>query len=112
MNGLKVGDPFPDFTLPDHRGTPKRLSGYAAPSPVDERLGFTDGYPIVVIFGRGFFCPRDQRHMRSLVPFQDELRVNYCKLVSVSVDAPAFRPPSAQASAPNGRSSPTRGARS
>ena len=95
MTGLKVGDSFPDFTLPDHRGTPKRLSGYTAPSPVDERLGFTDMYPVVVIFGRGFFCPRDQRHMRNLVPFQDELRVNYCKLVSVSVDAPrvqaAFR---------------------
>lgn len=43
MSGLKAGDPFPDFILPDHRGTLKRLPGYTAPSPVDERLGFTDG---------------------------------------------------------------------
>jgi len=95
MIDLKVGDAFPDFTLPDHRGSPKTLSGYTRPSPMDERLGFADGYPLVLIFGRGFFCPRDQRQMRNLVPFQDELKVNYCKLVTVSVDAPrvqaAFR---------------------
>ena len=95
MTNLKAGDVFPDFTLPDHRGAPRKLSGYARPSPMDERLGFTDGYPVVVVFGRGFFCPRDQRQMRNLVPFQDELAVNYCKLVTVSADAPrvqaAFR---------------------
>ena len=56
---LKVGDTFPDFELPDHNGRPRRLSGYTKPSPLDERLGFDDGYPLILVFGRGFFCPRD-----------------------------------------------------
>jgi cold shock CspA family protein/peroxiredoxin len=62
---------------------------------MDEKLGFTDGYPLILIFGRGFFCPRDQQHMRQLVEFQDELAVNFGRLVTVSTDAPmvgaAFR---------------------
>jgi peroxiredoxin/cold shock CspA family protein len=92
---LRVGDVFPDFELPDHRKKPRRLSGYVKPSPMDEKLGFMDGYPLILIFGRGFFCPRDQQHMRQLVELQSELAVNFGKLVTVSTDAPltgaAFR---------------------
>ena len=92
---LKAGDTFPDFELPDHNGRPRRLSGYTKPSPLDERLGFDDGYPLILVFGRGFFCPRDGEQMRGLVRFQSELAVNYCKLGSVSADPPmvgaAFR---------------------
>ena len=92
---LHAGDAFPDFELPDHRKQPRRLSGYTKLSPLDERLGFDDGYPLIVVFGRGFFCPRDQEQMRGLVRFQSELAVNYCKLVTVSADPPkvgaAFR---------------------
>jgi cold shock CspA family protein/peroxiredoxin len=92
---LRVGDTFPDFELPDHRQQPRRLSSYTMPSPLDEKLGFDDGYPLILVFGRGFFCPRDQEQMRGLVRFQSELAINYCKLVTVSADAPmvgaAFR---------------------
>ena len=92
---LRVGDVFPDFELPDHRKEPRRLSGYTKPSSMDEKLGFTDGYPLILIFGRGFFCPRDQQHMRQLVELQSELAVNFGKLMTVSADAPlvgaAFR---------------------
>ncbi|MEJ7841902.1 MAG: cold shock domain-containing protein [Rubrobacter sp.] len=92
---LRAGDAFPDFELPDHRKLPRRLSRYTSPSPLDERLGFDDGYPLIVVFGRGFFCPRDQEQVRGLVRFQSELAVNYCKLVTVSADPPkvgaAFR---------------------
>jgi cold shock CspA family protein/peroxiredoxin len=95
VTNLCVGDAFPDFELPDHGGRARRLSGYTKPGPLDERLGFDDGYPLILVFGRGFFCPRDQEQMRGLVRFQSELAVNYCKLVSVSADPPmvaaAFR---------------------
>lgn len=90
-----AGDALPDFELPDHRNQLRRLSRYTSPSPLDERLGFDDGYPLIVVFGRGFFCPRDQEQMRGLVRFQSEMAVNYCKLVTVSADPPkvgaAFR---------------------
>jgi cold shock CspA family protein/peroxiredoxin len=92
---LQAGDTFPDFELPDHRNKPHRLSEFTRPSLLDEKLGFVDGYPLIVVFGRGFFCPRDQEQMRQLVEFQSELGVNYCKLVTVSADPPmvqaAFR---------------------
>ena len=95
MTTLRPGDAFPDFELPDHAKRPRRLSVYTKPGPLDEKLGFDDGYPLVLVFGRGFFCPRDQEQMRGLVRFQSELAVNYCKLVSVSADSPrvaaAFR---------------------
>jgi peroxiredoxin/cold shock CspA family protein len=92
---LQVGDTLPDFELPDHNKRPRRLSQFTQPSLLDEKLGRKDGYPLILVFGRGFFCPRDQEQMRQLVQFQSELAVNYGKLVTVSTDPPmvqaAFR---------------------
>ncbi len=88
---LHVGDRFPDVELPDHRGKLTRLSSFTQPSLVDHHLGFTDGYPLILIFGRGFFCPRDQQQMRGLVQFQSELNVNYGRLMTVSADAPTVQ---------------------
>lgn len=92
---LQVNDQFPDFELPDQRNIPKKLSSFTRAGQLDEHLGFSDGYPLILIFLRGFFCPRDQEQMRQLVQFQQELAVNYGKLVAVSVDPPlvnaAFR---------------------
>jgi cold shock CspA family protein/peroxiredoxin len=85
---LRVGDPFPDIELPNTRNEPVRLSHVTRPSLLDERLGFRDGYPLILTFLRGFFCPRDQQQLRQLVAFQDELAVSYGKLVAVSVDPP------------------------
>lgn len=92
---LKIGDKFSDVELLNHRGKPKRLSQFTQPSLMDKKLGFLDGYPLIVIFYRGFFCPRDNQHMRELVQFQDELRVSYVQLATISVEPPqvqaAFR---------------------
>jgi cold shock CspA family protein/peroxiredoxin len=92
---LQVNDKFPDFELPDQRNILKKLSSFTKPDQLDEHLGFADGYPLILIFLRGFFCPRDQEQMRQLIQFQQELAVNYGKLVAVSVDPPlvnaAFR---------------------
>ncbi|MGI8865652.1 MAG: redoxin domain-containing protein [Rubrobacteraceae bacterium] len=91
----KPGDTFPDFILPDHRGAPRKLSDSTKPGAMDEKMGFLDGYPLIVVFYRGFFCPRDNTQLRGLVDFQSELSVNYCGLATVSVDPPkvsaAFR---------------------
>jgi len=50
---LHASDVFPDFELPDHRKKSRRLSRFTEPSPMDENLGFTGGYPVIQIFGRG-----------------------------------------------------------
>jgi cold shock CspA family protein/peroxiredoxin len=92
---LHVNDLFPDITLPNHQNEPTRLSRLTQPGLLDTRLGFLDGYPLILVFFRGFFCPRDQQQMRQLVEFQHELAVNYGKLLAVGVDPPlvqaAFR---------------------
>lgn len=92
---LRSNQVFPDFELPDQNGKLRKLSSFTRQSEADKRYGFKDGYPLIVIFSRGFFCPRDQQQFRNLVKFQDELKVNFCNIVSVSADDPivssAFR---------------------
>src|SRR6266702_6414587 len=92
---LQVKDQFPDIALPDHQNQLTQLTHFTKPSLLDTHLEFLDGYPLILVFFRGFFCPRDQQQMRQLVEFQHELAVNYSKLVAVSADPPlvqaAFR---------------------
>src|SRR5260370_1527336 len=92
---LHVNDQFPDIALPNHQSELMRLSHLTKPSLLDTYLGFQDGYPLILVFFRGFFCPRDQQQMRQLVAFQQELAVNYGRLAAVSADPPlvqaAFR---------------------
>jgi peroxiredoxin/cold shock CspA family protein len=92
---LRVGDPFPDIELPNQQEEPTRLSQLTRPGQLDQQLGFHDGYPLILAFYRGFFCPRDQQQMRLLVQFQSELAVNFGRLAVVSADPPlvqaAFR---------------------
>ena len=77
------GDRFPDLELPDHSGSPRRLS---------ELVG---GDPVLVTTFRGWWCPKEQAFFRRLVQLQDEVEVAYARIVSVSVDPPevqaAFR---------------------
>jgi peroxiredoxin len=40
---LKVGNKFPDFELPDHTGTPRKLSQLLR------------GFPGILIFNRGYY---------------------------------------------------------
>jgi hypothetical protein len=49
---LDVGDTLPDFELPDHNKSPRRLSQLTRPSLLDEKLGRKDGYPLILVFGR------------------------------------------------------------
>ncbi|MEH2250408.1 cold shock domain-containing protein [Nostoc sp.] len=92
---LHIGDRFADVELLNHENEWVKLSYFTQPSLMDQYLGFTDGYPLIVIFYRGFFCPRDRQQLPHLVQFQNELTVNYGKLVTIGVDPPivqaAFR---------------------
>src|SRR6266550_9023296 len=92
---LQVHDQFPNIALLNQQNELTRLSHFTKPSLLDQHLGFLDGYPLILVFFRGFVCPRDQQQMRQLVEFQRELVVNYGKLVAVSTDPPpvqaAFR---------------------
>jgi peroxiredoxin len=72
---LKAGNQFPNFELPDHTGTLRKLSQLLR------------GFPGVLIFSRGYYCPKERRqHTNYVAQLQPELRVNYCKMITVSVD--------------------------
>jgi peroxiredoxin len=60
---LSPGDAFPDLDLPDHTGRPRRLSELAG------------GDPLALLTSRGWWCPKEQRHLRELCRLQDEFEV-------------------------------------
>jgi len=72
---LYIGSKFPNFERPDHNGENHKLSQ------------LLHGFPGVLIFSRGHFCPKDRRQMANYVQhLQPELRVNYTNIITVSVD--------------------------
>jgi len=80
---LEPGQRFPDLDLPDHTHRPRRLSELAG------------GDPLALLFSRGWWCPKEQRHLREVTVAQGEFEVAYARIVVVSIDSPevqsAFR---------------------
>ncbi|MBI3302752.1 MAG: cold shock domain-containing protein [Deltaproteobacteria bacterium] len=83
---LQEGQRFPDLALPDHHGQTVRLSQFTTPDGFSRRLGFTEGRPLIVVFYRGFFCPRDRLQLSQLTAFYPEVALNSASLVAISVD--------------------------
>ena len=77
LDTLTPGVAFPDLDLPDHSGRPRLLSEIAG------------GDPLVLLTSRGWFCPKEQRHLREMAALQDEFEVAYARIVVVSIDPPA-----------------------
>ena len=72
---IKPGATFPDFELPDHTQTVRRLSALQ---------GTAD--PMLVVCIRGFFCPKDREQLKALTAFHPELVVGSCHLVVITSD--------------------------
>ena len=72
---IQPGARFPDYQLPDHTGTQRRLSELQGDDP------------LVLVLSRGHYCPKDQRQHRNLVDFYPELKVGYTRLVTVSTSS-------------------------
>jgi peroxiredoxin len=68
------GARFPDYELPDHTGTPHRLSELQGQDPM------------VLVLSRGSYCPKDQVQHRELVAFYPKVAVAYTQLVTISTD--------------------------
>src|ERR1700712_3902560 len=68
------GTAFPDYELSDHTAKRRKLS---------ELQG---QHPMVLVLGRGGFCPKDRRQAEGLVALHRELEVAYCRLVTISTD--------------------------
>ncbi|PSB32451.1 hypothetical protein C7B82_05510 [Stenomitos frigidus ULC18] len=61
---LRVSDQLPDFVWPNHQNEQTALSQLTQPTLMDQRLGFLDGYPLILVFYRGFFCTRDRQQFQ------------------------------------------------
>ena len=85
---FQKGQRFPDLCLPDHTGRMVTLSELIAPDEFNRRIGFATGRPLIVVFYRGFFCPRDRTQLSQLVSVYPEVVLNQVSLVAISVDAP------------------------
>jgi peroxiredoxin len=68
------GAAFPDYELSDHTGKHRKLS---------ELQGID---PMIVVLGRGGFCPKDRRQAEGLVQLHREIEVGYCRLVTITTD--------------------------
>jgi len=72
---ITVGNTFPDFELPDHTGTKRKLS-------------FLQGHdPMVIMIGRGVWCPKDRMQLRELVHFSQQCAVGFTRLVTITTDS-------------------------
>jgi peroxiredoxin len=76
--GPKVGEPLPEFNLPDENGHLVSLSSLL-------RSG-----PAVVSFNRGHWCPYCKLELRSLAAIHDEIRQLGASIVSIMPDTAIF----------------------
>jgi peroxiredoxin len=65
---------FPDYELTDHAAKRRKLSDLQGPDPM------------ILVLGRGGFCPKDRRQAEGLVQLHREIEVAYCRLVTISTD--------------------------
>src|SRR3954468_22519819 len=68
------GTNFPDYELSDHTAKRRKLSELQGQDPM------------VLVLGRGGFCPKDRRQAEGLVELHREMEVGYCRLVTISTD--------------------------
>ena len=68
------GAVFPDYELTDHTGKRRKLSELQGQDP------------LILVLGRGGYCPKDRRQAEGLVQLHRELEVAYCRLVTITTD--------------------------
>ncbi len=72
---LNPGNLFPDIELPDHEGSPKKLSELMR------------GWPTIVTFVRGHYSADDRRQLTNYAEYlYPDLMVSYCNLITISVE--------------------------
>ncbi len=77
------GATFPDYELTDHLGATRRLSELQREHPY---LRSESGNPMVLVLGRGNYCPKDQLQHRDLVGLYPKMAVAYSQIVTILPD--------------------------
>lgn len=71
---ITPGGIFPDYALPDHTGTVRRLSEIQGRDP------------LVLLLSRGHYCPKEHQQHLALAAFYPKVNVAYTQMVTVSTD--------------------------
>src|SRR3954463_10359031 len=69
------GATFPDYELADETGKRRKLSELQGQDPM------------VIVLGRGGYCPKDRRQAEGLLELYREMEVGYCRLVTITTDS-------------------------
>ena len=72
---MTQGAIFPDYELSDHTGKHHKLSELQGEDPM------------VLILGRGGYCPKDRRQAEGLLQLHREMEVGYCRMVTITTDS-------------------------
>ena len=68
------GGVFPDYALPDHTSTIRRLSALQGRDP------------LILLLARGHYCPKDHQQHLELAAFQPKLAVAYTQIATIATD--------------------------
>src|ERR1700746_1330845 len=71
---IKVGVRLPDYELPDHTDVKRKLS----------HLQGND--PMVLMLGRGIYCPKDRQQLRQLVDLSSQMDGGFTRMVYINCD--------------------------
>src|SRR3954465_10797375 len=72
---IAPGGVFPDYELPDHENTPRKLS----------ELQRDD--PLILTLARGHYCPKEHQQHLQLAAFYSQVAVAYTQMATISTDA-------------------------
>ena len=68
------GGTFPDFELPDHTNTPRKLSELQGDDP------------LILTLARGHYCPKEHQQHLELAFFYPKISVAYTRIATISTD--------------------------
>ncbi|WP_019586606.1 redoxin domain-containing protein [Deinococcus apachensis] len=72
---IQPGAIFPDYELPDHTGVKRKLS-------------FLQGRdPMILMLGRGVYCPKDRQQLMELVRFSAQCDVGFTRIVTITAES-------------------------
>ena len=71
---IAPGGTFPDYELPDHTDTPRKLSELQGDDPM------------ILTLARGHYCPKEHQQHLELAAFQPKIAVAYTQIVTIATD--------------------------
>src|SRR4051812_10898317 len=68
------GGIFPDYELPDHENTPRKLSDVQGDDPM------------ILTLARGHYCPKEHQQHLQLAAFYPQISVAYTQIATIASD--------------------------